>query len=77
MWQACKTARKLGPVYSYLLPIQRNDKITTNNPKEKVEIFKETFFLAPPNADLTDIRDFIYIQQELICQLSQTKKSKM
>lgn len=56
MWQACKTARKLGPVYSYLPPIQQNDKTTTNNPKEKVEIFKETFFPA----DLTDIQDFIY-----------------
>lgn len=45
MWQACKTARKLSPVYSYLPPIQRNDKITTNNPKEKSRnIQRDIFF---------------------------------
>ncbi len=60
IWQACKTACKLCQVYSYLLPIQRNDKTKPNNPKENVEIFKKTFFPAPRNADLTDIQDFIY-----------------
>lgn len=60
MWQACKTACKLGPVYSYLPPIQRSDKTTTNDPREKVEIFRNIFFPAPPNADLTDIQDFVY-----------------
>ena len=60
MWQACKKACKLGPVYSYLPLIQRNDKTTTNDLKEKVEIFEETFFSAQPNADFTDIQDFIY-----------------
>lgn len=44
MWQACKTARRPGPVHSYLPPIQRSDKSTTNNPEEKVEIFKNASF---------------------------------
>ena len=60
IWQACKTACKICQGYSYLPSIQRNDKTKTNNPEEKFEIFKETFFFTPPNADLTDIRYFIY-----------------
>ncbi len=76
IWQACKTACKLGPLYSYLPSIQRNDKTTTNDPKKKVEKFKETFSLLHLMPTLL-ISETLYIQQELICQLSQTEKSKM
>ena len=60
MWQACKTARRPGLVYSCLPSIQQSDKSTTNNPEEKVEIFKNAFFPAPPIPQLTDIQNFVY-----------------
>ncbi len=60
MWQACKTARRQGSVQSYLPPIQRSDKSTTNNPEEKVEIVKNAFFPTPPIPQLADIQNFVY-----------------
>lgn len=76
MWQACKTAHKLGPVYSYLPPIQRSDKTTTNDPREKVEIFRNIFFPLHPMPTLLIFKT-LYIQQGLICQLSQIERSRM
>lgn len=69
MWQACKTARRPGPVQSYLRPIQRIDKTTTNNPEEKVEIFKNGFFHSLPTYKP------LYIRQGLICLILQRRKS--
>lgn len=44
----------------HLPPIQQSDKSTTNNPEEKVEIFKNAFFPAPPISQLADIQNFVY-----------------
>ena len=60
-------------MYFYLLPIQQNDKTTTNNLKKKVKIFKKTFFPAPPNANLTYIQDFIYLTKIDIPAIADTK----
>lgn len=45
MWKACNIARQTLTWHAYLPTLRRPDDILADNPKEKVEILKEKFFL--------------------------------
>lgn len=53
--QAFKIAYKLDLIYFYLLLIQPNIKIITNNLKKNIKIFKKNIFFALHNINLINI----------------------
>ena len=46
---------------------------TANTFEEKIDVLKETFFPAPPNADLSDLEGYVYPSAQ-ICPLKITKQ---
>ena len=62
MRQAYKTARKPGQRSSYLPLIQRSDKSTTNDPRERLK-YLETHFFLPHLTPISLILKILYIHQ--------------
>lgn len=60
MWKACNIARQTSTWHTYLPALKRPHDTLADDPKEKVEILKEKFFLQLPNAKLDDIENYTY-----------------
>ncbi|GFF80079.1 predicted protein [Aspergillus lentulus] len=60
LWRIARWARSREPRTILVPPLQRPDGGLETDATKKLEMFKEAFFLPPPEVDLTDIRGFEY-----------------
>jgi hypothetical protein len=60
LWKLAKWARKRGSRKFSTPPLQKPNSSMEHDHRAKAQIFKDTFFPPPPEADLTDTNNYTY-----------------